>query len=215
MDGLALGVSGSPFVHQPSAAQKHRSAAPRQSTARRQSALIFAACPVSGIAQCVALVSLTSSPAPSAPPHAPLSPKCHCLWSTSSFLTTVQLHSQNHRCGGAGRCPAIQNPVVTQFHDPMLNNMTSTSYPQPHSSPLHPLCILLHPSKHLQQSAMYVRYTRYISFCDTSDLRCIGPRYIRYSLRRVGTKRNIDTTSGQLKIVNPRGGVKTITKTTN
>jgi hypothetical protein len=68
---------------------------------------------------------------------------------TSSFLTTVQLRSHNHRCGGAGRYPAIQNPVVTQCHDPMLNNVTSTSHPQPHSSPLHPLCILLHPSKHL------------------------------------------------------------------
>ena len=102
VNGLALGFSGSPFVHQLSAAQKHRSAA-RLLGKTADTALIFAACALFQALHSVALVSLTSSPTPSAPPHAPLSSKCHCLWSTHlpSFVTTVQLHSQNHRCGGA------------------------------------------------------------------------------------------------------------------
>ena len=37
----------------------------------------------------------------------------------------VRSESSNDRCGGAGRCAAIQNPVVTQCHGPVLNNILS------------------------------------------------------------------------------------------
>ena len=124
VNGLALGVSGSPFVHQPSAAaqQKHRSAAPRQDGSQHSSCCGLPCFRHSTVWPLSALHILTCT---TAPPHAPLSPKRMPLPMVQIFLVlaTVQLRSHHHRCGGADRYPAIQNPVVTQCHDPMLNNL--------------------------------------------------------------------------------------------